>query len=208
MDQHKKQNSLDNGTATSGDMPDGAERRIREDAEAVAETAKSDLAAVKSEAEAEIGALADEGRKRAEEMAQQAKGFASEQKDMVADQLGSVAQALHKAAGELEQENATTAGYAHRIADGIDRFTRDMKSRDVDGIVGMAEDFGRKQPGAFMAAAAIAGFAASRFLKASADRRTQAASPSAPQSQTYTPTSPAYGGTTGTPAADTNIGRH
>ena len=203
------QNGMDQREAASGNaMPENAEQRIREDAAAVAETAKTELSNIKSEAEAEIGALAEEGQRRVGEMADEAKGYANDQKDMLADQLGSVAKALHKAAGELEQENATTAGYAHRIAEGIDRLTKDVKSRDVDGLVGMAEDFGRKQPAAFLAVSALAGFAASRFLKASAERRTPAA-PSAPQSSSsYTPTSPAYGGTTGTPAPDTQIGRH
>lgn len=203
-----KQNGMDQPAASSDNaITENAEQQIKKDAAAVAETAKSELSDIKSEAEAEIGALAEEGQRRAGEMADEAKSYANDQKNVLADQLGSVAKALHKTAGELEQENATTAGYAHRIADGIDRLTKDVKSRDVDGLVGMAEDFGRKQPATFLAVSALAGFAASRFLKASAERRTPAA-PSAPQSSSYTPTSPAYGGTTGTPAPDTQMRRN
>lgn len=156
---------------SSGTVPSDAERRIREDAGALAETAKSELANIKSDAEEEMGALAEEGKRRIGEAADQAKGFATEQKDMFADQLGGVASAMHKVADELRTENATTAGYADKLADGMDKFTRDLRSRDADGLVSMAEDFGRRQPAAFMACAAIAGFAASRFLRASAARR-------------------------------------
>lgn len=155
----------------SGMLPSDAERRLREDAGAIAETAKADFESIKTEAETEISALADEGKRQLGEAIDKAKGLATEQKNLFADQLEGIAGAVSKVASELESQDAATAGYARTIADGVDRFSRTLKERDVDGLIGMAEQFGRKQPGAFMAAAAIAGFAASRFLVASARRR-------------------------------------
>ena len=57
------------------------------------------------------------------------------------------------------------------VADGAAKLTTTVRDNDVDQILSMAQDFGRKQPAAFMGAAALLGFAASRFLLASASRR-------------------------------------
>jgi hypothetical protein len=46
-----------------------------------------------------------------------------------------------------------------------------IEDRDVDDLLGMTQDFGRRQPVAFLGAAALAGFVASRFALASAHRR-------------------------------------
>lgn len=200
--QDNRDNTGRSDVSRDGMLPSEAERRLREDAGAVVETAKEGLGGIKAEAETEIGALAEEGKRQAGELAQKAKGFAAEQKDMLAGQLGGVAQAIHKAADELDQENATTAGYAHRIAEGMDRITTSLREQDVDGLIAMAEDFGRRQPAAFMATAAIAGFAASRFLRASAGRRSGAARPDGTRS--YPEARSDYG--SATPAGVSDIG--
>ena len=58
-----------------------------------------------------------------------------------------------------------------------------MKNRNVDELLAMAEDFGRTQPVAFLGAAALAGFVASRFVLSSANRR-KASGDGAPQPST------------------------
>ncbi len=183
-----------NESAKDSLLPSDTERQLREDAGAAVETVKEGMAEIKAEAEAELGALAEEGKRQAGELAQHAKGFATEQKEMFAQQLGGVAQAIRKAADELDRENATTAGYAHKIAEGMDRITENLREQDVDGLIAMAEDFGRRQPAAFMATAAIAGFAASRFLRASAGRRSGVARPDG--QATYSGARSGYGSTT------------
>ena len=157
--------------AAGGILPREAEQKLKADAGAVVETAKSEVSAITEEAEHEVGALAEQGKAEIGKAIDKAKGLAMEQKQLFAEQLEGVSSAVQKVAAELEAEDASTAGYARTIADGVDRFTKTIKEKDIDGLVAMAEDFGRKQPGAFMAAAAIAGFAASRFLVASAKRR-------------------------------------
>ena len=59
------------------------------------------------------------------------------------------------------------------LADGASRISETVRDNDVDAILSMAQDFGRKQPAAFVGAAALLGFAASRFLLASAKREDQ-----------------------------------
>jgi hypothetical protein len=150
-----------------------AEDQLKEDAGAALETAKSEAGKIASEVQAQAGAVMDEAKSELGKVAAKAKGMAAEQKELVADQIDSVAQAVDKVAGELEANNAATAGYARTFADTVNTFSDNVKNKDVDELLSMAEDFGRRQPAAFMAAAALAGFAASRFLVASQRRHQQ-----------------------------------
>lgn len=147
-----------------------AEDTVRNDAHNIADTARKDLDEVTKEAKAQAGALADQAKAQFDDAAHKAKGLAEEQKDLVAGQIGGVADAMNKVAGELEGNNASSASYARMIADGASRISDNIKNNDVDSIMHMAQDFGRKQPAAFIGAAALLGFAASRFLLASAKR--------------------------------------
>jgi hypothetical protein len=56
------------------------------------------------------------------------------------------------------------------IADNAERLSGAIRDKSVDQLIGMAQDFGRKQPAAFIGAAALLGFVASRFVMASASR--------------------------------------
>lgn len=100
-----------------------------------------------------------------------AKEAAGEQKNMVAEKLGGVASAMEKVALELEQGDHQDIGRLTRnLGSSMRKFSDDIKGRDLGEIAGMAEDFGRKQPLAFLGVAALAGLAASRFLTASSSR--------------------------------------
>jgi len=55
----------------------------------------------------------------------------------------------------------------------VQRIAKDLEGKDLGAVATMAEDFGRKQPLAFLGAAALAGLAASRFLTATANRSTK-----------------------------------
>jgi cell division septum initiation protein DivIVA len=158
-------------TGTTGLIPPKAEQRLKDDAGALLDTARAELAGLKDEATTQASAVADEAKAEIGKLADKAKGMAAEQKEFVAGQIGSVADAVQKVAGELEANDATTAGYARTIADTVTSFSDTVKNKDVDELLSMAEDFGKKQPVAFMGAAALLGFAASRFLLASANRR-------------------------------------
>lgn len=150
--------------------PAAAEDTLRDDAKTVVSSARDDIDKVTSEAKRQAGKLADEAQSQIHDVAERAKGLAAEQKDLVAGQIGGVADAMSKVAGELEQNNASSAQYARMIADGANRISDTVRDNDVDSILAMAQDFGRRQPAAFMGAAALLGFAASRFVMASAKR--------------------------------------
>jgi hypothetical protein len=95
----------------------------------------------------------------------------STQTSFAARQARGIASALEKVGAELERGEQPQVGrYARQIGGSIQRFANEMEDRDIGEVAGMAEDFGRRQPLAFLGVAAIAGLAASRFLMASAKR--------------------------------------
>lgn len=156
-------------------------RQRLEDAGQAIEQAKSDLADIGREAEAQIGAVAAETKHQIGKLAEAAKGMAGEQKDLLCEQIDSVAQAFKRVAGELEGEASPSAGYVRGLADTLGRLGTTMRDKDVDELATMAVDFGRRQPATFLTAAALAGFAASRFLVASSRRVTRSAQPHSQQ---------------------------
>lgn len=151
-------------------LPPEAKDTLIRDAEAVVETAKSEFDKVATQVSHDAGDLAHEAQARIGDVAHKAKGLAGEQKDLLAGQIGGVAEAMRRVADDLTQNNASGADYARTIAASATRISDTVRENDVDALVGLAQDFGRKQPVAFMGAAALLGFAASRFVLASAKR--------------------------------------
>lgn len=136
----------------------------------LAETARTDLADLGEEVSQQAAALGEEAQAQVGELAEKAKGMAGEQKDLLASHLGGVSEALTKVAGELEGSNQAGGQYVRMVADGAERLTSTLRDNSVDDILAIAQDFGRKQPVAFLGLAALLGFAASRFVSASAHR--------------------------------------
>ncbi|PWC33333.1 hypothetical protein [Azospirillum sp. TSO35-2] len=95
-----------------------------------------------------------------------------QQTDRAADQLGGVANALHKAAEQLNAENnGVVADYAVQAADRVERVADMLRDASLDDIVGEVEGFARRQPEVFIGAAFAVGFLAARFIKSSGERR-------------------------------------
>lgn len=153
----------DNLYQSNAGQPDSDETRL-------ADTARTDLADLGAEVSQQAAALGEQAQAQVGELAEKAKGMAGEQKDLLANQLGGVSDALQKVAGELEGNSETSAQYVRMVADGAERLTSTLRDNSVDDILSIAQDFGRKQPAAFLGIAALLGFAASRFVSASANR--------------------------------------
>lgn len=116
----------------------------------------------------EIKQFANEQTRKARITAEQ---LATKEKNFAARQLGGVATVLQNVGSELERSQQDSIGhYARKLGDSLQDLAHDMKDRDLGELAAMAEDFGRRQPVAFLSMAALAGFAASRFLTASAKR--------------------------------------
>jgi hypothetical protein len=142
--------------------------------------AKRDLDAVARRAAHDAREIGQQAKERVGEATEKAKSFAGDQKDLAAGQINGVAEAITKVADELDgSDQQTVARYARDLAAGLSRMGKTIESKDVDDLMGVAQDFGRRQPVAFLGAAVLLGFVASRFSLASAHRRESRPSPPA-----------------------------
>jgi hypothetical protein len=184
-------------------MPPELQSQATQDLNAVTDKAKEDLGAITQRAADDVRELGHQAGAKVGEATEKAKSFAADQKDLAAGQINSVAAAITKVADELDgSEQQTVARYARDLAAGLSSMGRTIEDRDIDDLMGLAQDFGRKQPVAFLGAAALAGFVASRFALASTHRRENkpvtGTEFSSDQSSSYRPDgSPAYGASTG-----------
>lgn len=125
------------------------------------------------------GEAADAGRDTLGAAQGRIRSLLETQTDRAADQLGSVANALHKAAEQLNEENnGTAAHYAGQAADRVERVADMLRNSTVDDMVGQVERFARRQPEVFVGAAFAVGFLFARFVKSSGERRFRGASSS------------------------------
>jgi uncharacterized protein YjbJ (UPF0337 family) len=171
--------------STSTDRnPNRATPDLASDATAVMDEAKSAAGKVVGEAKEQVENLTERAKSELGEATEKAKSLASDQKDMLADQVGGVANAMGRAAADLDGGSGPSAHYARMIADNAEKLSKTIRENDVDQLLGMAQDFGRRQPALFVGAAALLGFAASRFVLASAQRREEAGA-SAPTTDVY-----------------------
>lgn len=154
-------------------------QQMHDDLDAVKKTAAHDVDAIRQRAVEDVQSLKHKAEDQLDAAKEKAKSFAGEQKDLVAGQIDGVASAISKVAGELDQsEQAVISRYARDLAGGLERISGTVRDHDTDELMGMAQDFGRSQPVAFLGAAALAGFVASRFALASSHRRDSKASSS------------------------------
>lgn len=107
-----------------------------------------------------------------EQKAQQAAEHAAEQqKQTGANQIDQVAQAVHSAADELQQQMPKAAEFVHAAASRLEEGAGALRDRSLPDLIGTFNDLGRKEPLAMFGGAVLAGFALSRFLKSSADTK-------------------------------------
>lgn len=167
--------SIDNPEAPTGGtslVTPELKDQAKQDLGQVTEQAKHDLDAIGQRAAQDVRDLGHEASAKVSEATDKAKSFAADQKDLAANQISGVAAAITKVAEELDGTDQQTVGrYARDLASGISSLGKTIENHDVDDLMSMAQDFGRKQPMAFLGAAALAGFVASRFALASAQRR-------------------------------------
>lgn len=93
-------------------------------------------------------------------------------KEEAADGLGVVAGALRDAARRQGAGDSSPPPLAHltgSAADGLERLSSTLRSKDIGGMVRDVQRFARDQPVAFFGLSLAAGFLAARFLKASHD---------------------------------------
>jgi hypothetical protein len=115
-----------------------------------------------------------------QEQAQQAKGQArqrlshelSTRSSQAGEQVRDTARAIRETGQSLRHEGKTgPAQTMDRVADQADRFASYLSEADGNRMLRDVERFARQQPWAFTIGGVVAGFFASRFLKASSRHR-------------------------------------
>lgn len=128
----------------------------REDAERLGETVQMQAVEVKEKGRQEISSQLDE---RTTQAGQQARKFA---------------EVLRRSSTEVQGQNGgaePVARISTAVADRIERAGGYLENARGDDLLRDAERFARERPWVVAGMAAAAGFAASRFLKASSERR-------------------------------------
>lgn len=90
----------------------------------------------------------------------------------IGEQIQSLGAALRRSAEQLAEDGKTTpADAARRAADGVERLGGYLRTGTAEAFLDDLERFGRSRPWLSGGLGMAFGFAASRFLKASSDRR-------------------------------------
>ena len=100
------------GTTAGTTKPD-----LAADASTLVDEAKSVAGKVADEAMEQVSTLADRAKEEVGAATEKARSLAADQKDLLAAQVGGVADAMERAASDLEASNGASAQYARMIAD-------------------------------------------------------------------------------------------
>ena len=116
---------------------------------------KASLSDLKDKVQEDLSAATDAVKDMANTALDKVSETVSEQTNFAARQVGGIATALQKVGAELENGDQREVGrYAKQIGESVQTIAKNIEGRDLGEIAGMAEDFGRKQPLAFLGVAA------------------------------------------------------
>ena len=134
---------------------------------------------VKQRASEAYNATADAAREKFDELSSAARETASQAADKVKDQIGAQQHAgadyakrfagnIREAAKSFEQDTPIAARTIEMAAGYVEDAAEKMRSGSLNDLMDGMTSFARRQPAAFLGLSVLAGFAAVRFLKASA----------------------------------------
>ncbi|MBB4024008.1 MULTISPECIES: ATP synthase subunit B family protein [Actibacterium] len=134
--------------------------------------------------------LSDDARNAAESVGTRAREEATHQADRaksgVASELSGIARALNSAAAELRHGSPQERAF-EQVAGSLSGVSDAIRDRDLADLAADVSAFARRNPLGFLGGAALAGFAATRFAKASGAPRPGADAPyNAPSGQVTT----------------------
>jgi len=111
--------------------------------------------------------FSDKAKDVADQASEKLKEAVGERKVAGADYVGGIAEAMRRAGREFDHELPIAGKYIRKAASQVEDVADSIRTGDVGDLVRNAQSFARRQPTAFVAIAALAGFAAVRFLKSS-----------------------------------------
>src|SRR3954467_462830 len=90
------------------------------------------------------------------------------QKGRATDSISSIANAVRGSSSQLRgEQHDVLAQYIETFADQLERFSNNVRGKDVNELLDGARDFARRQPALFVGGSFAAGLLAARFLKSS-----------------------------------------
>lgn len=141
--------------ASTKDKAEAAGREARAIGEEILEKGAEAAQTVKETARDYAGRARDEAFSRAESY-----------RDYAAEEASRVASALRRASRDLN-EGSPQERFVGQIADGVADAADRMRGMSLQDFARDTTDFARRHPAAFLSGAALIGFAAARFIKAS-----------------------------------------
>jgi hypothetical protein len=163
-------------------VKDEASQQARE----VAGTARDQASQVADEARGQARALAEDAKQQMQRQARQ-------QTDQLGGVIGQFGQRVEALASGRPEEAGPLSDYAGSIADQAQQIAGRVDELGFDGMVDEVQRFARRRPGAFLAAAAVAGFAVSRIGRGAKDASDGAASGAPSPGSLRTPSSGTVG---------------
>ena len=106
----------------------------------------------------------------AEKAADPIKEAVSDNKDIGDTYVSSLAQAIRRAGEEFDHEFPLAGTYIRQAASQVENVAGSIRTGSFNDLVRSVRAFARRKPTAFVGIAALAGFAAVRFLKSSSSR--------------------------------------
>lgn len=114
--------------------------------------------------------IRDEAHKTAVHLKDAGKAEAEARLDQAGSGLGTTAERLRSAAGELEGKDAWIGSLLERTADTAEQAGRYLSGQDMNSVIADTQELGRRNPGAFLGGAAALGFVLARAGKATVER--------------------------------------
>jgi len=94
-----------------------------------------------------------------------------QRKRSAANRVDSIAQALERSGAQfVDNDEPTLADLVKRLSGTVGNLATRLREGTIDDLVDDTRSFARRNPGLFIAAGLVAGFALARFVKASAQR--------------------------------------
>jgi len=148
-----------------GEQAMDAGRDLKDKAAGIAEASADKLKDQASE-------FANAAKDVAGQAADKVKEAVSDKKSAGADYVGGLAETIRRASREFDNDLPIAGKYIRKAASQVENVADSIRSGDFHDLMRNAQAFARRQPTAFLGIAAIAGFAAVRFLKSSSEAPT------------------------------------
>jgi ABC-type transporter Mla subunit MlaD len=127
------------------------------------------------EAQSIASKVADTAQEKVRGFAQtaedKARQLAEDKKREAAEQVESVARVIDGVAEQVERVVPPASEYVRGVSEQIHRVSSTLRDRSVDELMEDVRYYAQQRPGLVLGGCLIAGFGLARFLKASADRR-------------------------------------